>query len=121
MRRRQATGTGAAQSFDNIGERHAWARAHDGMFDGVDNEWITEGDDEKNHQSAQSRAGIAEPQSRHERNDDAKHKPAHDAVAAAQNRHEPVEERIAQRAVDKMEQARIERLQPMHGRQCSGK
>ena len=40
---------------------------------------------------------------------------------AAQNRHEPVEERIAQRAVDEMKQARVECLQPVHCRQCSGK
>ena len=113
-----AAGTGAAEAFDDIGrERDARTRVADRVFDRADNERVARRDDNQNQQRANSSARTAANQCRREHDDGGERKPAHRAVAAAQDRHEPVENRIAERAVDKMKQRGVERLKPMHRRE----
>ena len=89
----------------------------DGVFDGIDDKRVAERQNDSQHHNAHSRTRIppfhsttrAERQQEREEQD-----------VVAQNRHEPVKERIDQRPVDEQKQARVERLQPVHRRQCSG-
>ena len=114
VRRRHGAGGGAAEPRDDIRQRHAWSRPGDGMFDDVDDERVAQQGDERHRQRAQTDAGTAK-KGRDKAGEDGEDKPLHHAVAA-QDGHEPVKERIAQRPVDEMEQARVECLQPVHRR-----
>ena len=91
------------------------------MFDGVDDERVAEPDGQRHQQHAQPEARVAETQRVERGGNEQQDEPPHRAVGPAQNGHEPVKDRIGQRPVDEMKQARVERLQPVHYRKCSGK
>ena len=116
-----AAGIGATDARDGIREGDTGARAGNGVFDGVDDEGIAQTDNEHDHQRTKSGTGIAKKNGRKRGENGERDKKLHDTIATAQDGHQPVEERIAQRMVDKIEQARIERLQPMHWQDDSGK
>lgn len=100
----------AAEAFSDVWQRHARSRAHDGVFDGIANEWIAKRDDENNHQRAKACFCISKKNRGERAEKNGQNKPLHRAVAAAQNRHEPIEKRIAQRMVDEIKNVCVERL-----------
>ncbi len=119
VRRRHGAGGGAAEPLNDIRQRQARARPRDGVFDDVDDERVAQQGDHGHGQRAPAGAGAAK-QRRDKSDDDGEDKPSHHAFAA-QDGHDPVEERIAQRPVDEMKQPRVECLQPVHRQKCSGK
>ena len=96
-------------------QRDEWARAGDRMFDGVADKGVAQRQDYNQQQNAEAQAGIAFPKQA----DDQQEQGGKEKGVVAQNWHEPVEDRVGQGLVDEIKQARIERLQPVHGRQGS--
>ena len=87
------------------------ARAGHVVLEGADYQRIAQGDDQHHEQRAEPQPRGAEKKHRRHGDDDGG-KPRQ--AIAAQDRHQPVEERIGQRAVDEMKQRGVERLKPVH-------
>src|SRR5262249_15349949 len=86
-------------------------RPGDGALDRVADQAVAGSDDEREHEHAEANARAAFPEQQRAGDEDDREK----VTVAADKRHERVEERIAQRLVDKAEQPDVHGLQPMHG------
>ena len=90
----------------------------DGVLDGADDKRVANGNSEDHEQGADAETIRAEKDD--ERcSDDDKREPVD--AASAKDGHEPIEEGIAQVAINVMEQGGIEVQQPMHFGEGSGK